>query len=172
VVIIFWRPLLLIAPFALGFPPLYFLLGKRHGIARALAGIAQDHKTDLVAYFVDRLVAFIKSRPEWLQRINETGLRATLNELLPIYQRRLQNLPFGVRAVVRYFVRRADVAGIVTKAIEAEQIDQLDEERIGAAAARIAESLSAEYFPKPGYAWLGYLAIANVGLATVLKLLL
>ena len=85
---------------------------------------------------VDRIIRRLRT-PAWADRFNRSGLRATLNELLPRYLAKLDDLPAPARPIIRGVVRRADVGGFLVTVFDDRQVMELDPEQLGAMAAAL-----------------------------------
>jgi hypothetical protein len=172
-VVVVWGPgLLLILAFVLALPACYFVLGQKHGLRGALLLAVGEHKSTAVTYLVERLFAFIRERPHWVQRINDSGLRATLNEVLPVYLEKLDNLPSVMRRLFRLLVGRVDFRGLLLKVVETHHIEQLDVERMSAATIEEVDAFLDERFFQASLTWLWVLLGLNTALAVGLKLAL
>jgi hypothetical protein len=139
-VFIYWKSILAFLLFFPGFPLAWFLIGKKRGIESALRLLVRTYKTGLVELLVQRLVERLRA-PEWAERYNRSGLRATLNELLPVHLARLDELPRAARPLIRAFVARVDLGGFLARTLEDRQLAALEPDVIASEAAARANEL-------------------------------
>jgi hypothetical protein len=145
-----------------GFPLAWFMVGKKRGLDAALRLIARTYKTGLVEYLVERVAERLRA-PEWAARYNQSGLRATLNELLPVYLAQLDDLPRPARPLLRAFVARADVGGFLLSTVENRQLASLDPDVIASEAAARANELIDERLLSSS--WRPVLAVLAINLS-------
>jgi hypothetical protein len=136
----YWKSILAFLVLFPGFPLAWFMVGRRRGIGSALRHVVGTYKTGLVEHLVERIAERLRA-PEWAERYNQSGLRATLNELLPVYLARLDDLPAASRPLFRAVVERVDVGGFVMRVVEDRQLASLDADVIVSEAAARANEL-------------------------------
>jgi hypothetical protein len=131
---IYWKSILAGMVLMPGFPLAWLLVGKKRGVDSAVKLVVTQYKDGLVELLVEKVVRRLRT-PEWAERFNRSGLRATLNELLPRYLAKLDDLPALARPVLRALVGRVDVGGFLLKVFEERQVAELDPEVLGEMAA-------------------------------------
>jgi hypothetical protein len=161
-VFVHWKSVLAFLLFFPGFPLAWFLVGKKRGLDAALRLLVRTYKTGLVEHLVERVAERLRA-PEWAERYNRSGLRATLNELLPVYLARLDDLPAASRPLVRAFAARVDVGGFLLRTVEERQLASLDPDVIASEAAARANELLDERLLSTS--WRPVLAVLALNLA-------
>lgn len=110
-------PLLaLVLVFGLVLPAAYLILGKKHGISKALALVTARHAEPMADYLRDRVVAYAET-PQGA----ELGARLAAGRTqLPGLLARLDDLPAPVRFLVRHLGARLKI-GTILAAVAEEQ---------------------------------------------------
>jgi hypothetical protein len=122
----------------IGFPIAFFLIGKAHGTQRALHSLYSQNRPVLASYLTTKLLDDMeKSRPG----AQRTGGGGSKVNLALSYVRRLDNMPFGVRPIFRFLVRRIDVGGLLQRSLDATAGQQLGRPELEP---RLAELVSSQ----------------------------
>jgi hypothetical protein len=161
--------ILLSGVFLLGWSALYFLLGQKHGILAALRYILAENKFFVTEYLVSKLLERIHAMPVWLEKINQSGVRKALNEILPIYLAKLDNMSWALRKLFRLLIEQIDVQGIVSAVIEEQQLTELDVPKLNKGIAVRINALMEDIFLTPNWQWLLILIVSNIGVFGALK---
>lgn len=165
--------ILLGAVFVVGFPVGYFLLGKKHGVTVALTSYLRDKKDALLLYFLDRFFEAVRTRPEWSARLQQSGLPALFNEILPQYLTKLSNMPRPMRWLVGFALSKVKLEG-VAEVLTAEGADlqrELDIRHLSENGLKRLGALLDEKFFNPSLKALWILIAANLGACALVKIL-
>ncbi|MEN9796370.1 MAG: hypothetical protein RL653_66 [Pseudomonadota bacterium] len=117
-----------------GFPAAWLVAGKKRGLDAAVRHVVKTYKAGILELLAVKIIERLR-RAEWIERYNQGGMRATLNELLPRYLVSLEDLPAPVRPLLRAVVRRVDVGGFLLKVFEERTLAELDPDEVAAGAA-------------------------------------
>ena len=156
--------------FCVAFPLLHFLVGKKYGISAALAFAARDKQAALVGYVVERMLMAAARHPQWQQWLSEGGVAHALDRFLPPYLRRLENMPWLLRAAVKRLLGKFDFASELVRSLRASGVERTDPERISDAAAKLFEThISANMF-RPSWRAFWALTGCNVLFAVLVRI--
>lgn len=164
--------ILIAATFLIGFPVVYVLMGKKHGVQVAMTTYLKDRKGQLILLFLGRLFEAIKRRPEWVAKIQRSGGLTALHEIIPVYLDKLENMPRPLRYVIRAALDRANFDGMLGVLAEAKELDELDIERISPASLRRLGDFIDDRFFAPSLKPLCALMAANLTICALVKFLL
>lgn len=162
--VVFWKSLLALLVLLVGFPVAWFFVGQKHGIQVAIRHIVAERKAFLVEYLIRRLAAKLQT-PALAERVNRSGLRATLNEVLPGYLSKLDNMPWSLRKLFRWVVGRLDVQGFLLGIVDEKQLRTVDADALCDAAAQKANQLIDEKLLSASPTLLWVLAAVNAAVA-------
>lgn len=168
--IVYWKSLLALGVLLVGFPVAWFMVGQKHGIQVAIRHIVAERKTFLVEYLVRRLAAKLQT-PAMVERINRSGLRTTLNEVLPGYLAQLDNVPWSLRKLFRWVASRLDVQGFLLGIVDEKQLRTVDADVLCDAASEKANQLIDEKLLAASPALLWVLAGVNAGVVVAIAVL-
>lgn len=166
-VALYWKSLLTLLLLLVGFPVAWFLVGQKHGIQVAVRHIVAERKAFLVEYLIRRLAAKLQT-PAMVERVNRSGLRATLNEVLPGYLMKLDNMPWSLRKLFRWVVGRLDVQGFLLGIVDEKQLRTLDADALCEAASEKANQLIDDKLLTASPTLLWVAAAVNVGVGVAI----
>lgn len=174
-VVAYWPITLTIIGFGLGFPLVYFLLGKKHGVAKAIQHIAKDNREFIQAYTIGSLVGYLKKRTGVADRVDATIGKSQLLAELPGFLKKLDTMPGPMRAIFRMLIDRARLGDLLTKMIEEQQGDGNAQINFDGIAGQAQEQLSVALEEKllaPKLTWFAILLGANFALFILLKIVI
>jgi hypothetical protein len=164
--------LLLVLTFLVAFPVLYFIAGKKQGMQTALYKIIAENKGFMVQYICDHVFKKMTNTQKWLDSINQSGLKQTLNNFLPKYLKKLDDMPYPMRLLVRFFLKKVDLFGMITTTIENKEIKDLNIDSISEGIAQKANAMIDQKFLKMNSNGLWMLLGINLVIFTLIKILL
>lgn len=168
--IVYWKSLLALAVLLVGFPVAWFMVGQKHGIQVAIRHIVAERKAFLVEYLIRRLAAKLQT-PAMAERINQSGLRKALNEMLPGYLAKLDNMPWSLRKLFRWVVSRLDFQGFLLGIVDEKQLRTVDADVLCDAASEKANQLIDEKLLSASPTLLWGLAGVNAGVVVAIAVL-
>jgi hypothetical protein len=161
---------LIVLGLGIAFPVAYLLLGKKHGVSKAIANVARDHAAPVVDYVLDRMVAGVGAAGA--QQGSAAGLVARAGSGLPVWLDRLEDLPHPLHFVARLFLARVDVGGVVAAVAEEQRARSDAPLDLEAAAGTIRERLmerARERFLTPRLGWFWILLLVDLAVFATLK---
>ena len=172
-VVAYWPITLMVLGFGICFPALYFVLGQKHGIKKAIHYIISDNREFIMEYTVDRLWDHAARQSGIQGKVDATLSGPVVREILPRYLKRLDNMPRPLRRAARLVIARIDLAGIVTKIIEQKGEDRpLDFNTLASAVKEKASAAVEEKFFAPNLVWFWILSSVNLASCIILKIAL
>ncbi len=153
--------LIMIVLFLLGFPMAWFLVGKARGIQKAIQGLVARHGETLFLGFIERVESFALRLPDAPSPV----------AALPRYLARMEDLPWALRGVYRFLMRRASFR-IAMESLLAQKAERLDATSLSRAAKAALHHPDLQAALAPGWGPAGILAGVNGGTFLALKLLL
>jgi hypothetical protein len=165
-----WRPLGLLALFALAFPCGYFLVGKKLGVTLALQRLLRHRKEALLSLLAEQLAATVERRPAWQEQVQRLGLPRALAEQGPTALRRLDTLPLPLRWLARLLVEQVHLEELFAVLRTEDGVSTLDLARLSRlVVSRVGTRIDEALF-SPSLAPLGGLVLANLVSFILVKL--
>ncbi|MBL8993697.1 MAG: hypothetical protein JNM63_10175 [Spirochaetia bacterium] len=166
-----WPAWLMLAVLGLGFPALYFFFGHKHAIASALRYLVVSQSPFVLSYLVERLAAFVRSKPEFVEKLRNNDVTYFAREVLPRYLQKLDNMPLLVRVVFRKLLEKIHLRGILEKIVENRALLEGDSEQIQNEAVAKGKDLFDARLPAPSLRWFSILVIVDAAVFTAFKII-
>jgi len=136
--------------FAVLLPWTYFMLGKKQGVKRALVHITRQSENFLGLYLTNLFFDFVTTKIDWQTLLEENDIKikkAKLEKLFFDYIKFLKTQPLAIRWVCNYFIKKVDFQDIITEAIEKENFESFNRDKIATQAlTRFRGYLITHYF--------------------------
>lgn len=121
IIVAYWPITLMLLGFGAGFPILFFIFGKKHGISKAIHYIITTNREFIMEYTVDRLMDFINRKTGVGNTVDAAISKSKLLEMLPGFLAKLDTMPRPLRLVYRALLGKIDIGGILRAVIEEQQ---------------------------------------------------
>lgn len=173
-IIAYWPITLMVMGFGIGFPALYFVLGQKHGIKKAIHYMISDNREFIMEYTVDRLFDYAARQTGMQEKVDATLSGSRIREVLPQFFKKLDNMSRPLRLVARLVIDRIDLGGIVTGIIEQKKGDTspLDFNNLAFAVKEKAADAVEERILAPDLNWFWILSAVNIVIFIVIKIAL
>ncbi|MCU0848478.1 MAG: hypothetical protein MUD12_11380 [Spirochaetes bacterium] len=166
-----WPVTLMILGFGIGFPAVYLVLGKKHGVTKAVHYVINDNRDFVTDYMIDRLFDYAaeKGTAGGMKKA-VTGSR--ILEVLPRFIAGLENLPWPMRLLAGKLMDRIDFGGILTDVVEelGAGSGELEMETVSGAAKRTVNRIIEENVFVPDLKWFYILFAVNITAFLVVKI--
>ncbi|WP_246057558.1 hypothetical protein [Leptospira gomenensis] len=173
VVIVFelWPVTLIVLCFAVVFPGLHFLYGKKRGIDKALYSFALNENLELVSgYLSEKLETAIRKRAESDRSSGKNFSLAEQIRNLPYYLSKLEDLPSPFRFLVARFSKKLKLDSLLNEVGDGIQDkENPSSEELQKVLSRSVRILVRESVSPPSFAGWFYLCGIDLGVFVLLK---
>jgi len=166
-----WPVTLMVLGFGICFPAAYLVLGKKHGVTKAVHYVINDNKEFVTDYMVDRLFDYAAEKTA-AGGMKKAVTASRVLEVLPRFIAGLENLPGPMRLLVRKLLDRIDFGGILTDVVEemGSGSGELDMETVSGTAKRTVNRIIEENVFVPDLKWFYILFAVNIAVFAAVKI--
>jgi hypothetical protein len=154
-----WPATLTFIGFGIVFPVAYFILGKRHGMNKAVHYVIHSHREFFDTCLTDKLTEHLKHH----SAVHHAS------KVIPAYLQKMDNMPRLLRGLFRFLIKQADIGKTLSSIADQAEGKEFNEEVLSKTVKKSFDSLIKEKANRPSLAWLWMLLGINILLFVILK---